>query len=269
MARGGRLTIEEASGYEAVALFLDRALAARPGLVVAPGEVAALVRICYQLDGIPLALELAAARARALSLGEIADRLGGRFDLLAAEGAGPARHQTLQASVEWSHQLLDPPEQVMFRRLGVFSGGWSLAAAEAVVGGAPVADAEVAGVLARLVDKSLAQVEQYGGESRYRLAETIRVFAHERLAQAGELDRFREAAGGAFRTARRALRATHAGPNLGPLGVTARPRGRQLSSRPGRGATRTGAEPGWGWRWRPGCGSSGLSWAASGREPTG
>ena len=154
--------------------------------------------ICYHLDGIPLGLELAAARVRALSMAEIAERISGRFDLLAAGGAGPPRHQTLQASVEWSHQLLDGAEQAMFRRVGVFAGGWSLAAAEAVVGGAPVADAEVAGVLARLVDKSLAQFEQSGGESRYRLAETIRVFAHERLAQAGELDRFRQRHGEHF-----------------------------------------------------------------------
>ena len=191
-------TVDEVENYEALALFLDRARAARPGLVVAPDDVAALTSICYHLDGIPLGLELAAARVRALSMAEIAERISGRVDLLAAGGAGPPRHQTLQASVEWSHQLLDGVEQAMFRRLGVFAGGWSLAAAEAVVGGAPVADAEVAGVLARLVDKSLAQVEQSGGESRYRLAETIRVFAHERLAQAGELDRFRQRHGEHF-----------------------------------------------------------------------
>ena len=156
----------------------------------------------------------------------------------------------------------------MFRRLGVFAGGWSLAAAEAVVGGAPVADAEVAGVLARLVDKSLVQVEQSGGESRYRLAETIRVFAHERLAQAGELDRFRQRHGEHF-----VRLAERSGPRMrGPDQVgwadcsTART---PTSGPPGRGATRTRTEPGWGWRWPPGCGSSGLSGAASGREPTG
>ena len=183
--------VDEVEDYEALALFLDRARAARPEFVVAPDDVAALTWICYHLDGIPLGLELAAARVRALSMAEIAERISGRFDLLAAGGAGPPRHQTLQASVEWSHQLLDGVEQAMFRRLAVFAGGWSLAAAEAVVGGPPVADAEVAGVLARLVDKSLVQVDHSGGESRYRLLETIRVFAHQRLAEAGELDEFR------------------------------------------------------------------------------
>ena len=261
-------TVDEVEDYEALALFLDRARAARPGLVVAPDEVAALTSICYHLDGIPLGLELAAARVRALSMAEIAERISGRVDLLAAGGAGPPRHQTLQASVEWSHQLLDGVEQAMFRRLGVFAGGWSLAAAEAVVGGAPVADAEVAGVLARLVDKSLVQVEQSGGESRYRLAETIRVFAHERLAQAGELDRFRQRHGEHF-----VRLAERSGPRMrGPDQVgwadcsTART---PTSGPPGRGATRTRTEPGWGWRWPPGCGSSGLSGAASGTEPTG
>ncbi len=184
--------------YEAPALFLDRARAARPGLVVAPDEVGALTWICYRLDGIPLGLELAAARMRAMSMTEIAERLSGRFNLLATGGAGPPRHQTLEASVEWSHQLLHGAEQAMFRRLGVFAGGWSLEAAEAVVGGAPVADADVAGMLAQLVDKSLVQVEQLGGDSRYRLLEAIRVFAHERLAEAGERDQFRRRHGEYF-----------------------------------------------------------------------
>jgi predicted ATPase/DNA-binding CsgD family transcriptional regulator len=190
--------VEDVESYEALALFLDRARAARPGFVVAPDEVAALTSICYHLDGIPLGLELAAARMRALSMAEIAERISGRFDLLTAGGVGPLRHQTLQASVEWSHQLLDGVEQALFRRLGVFAGGWSLEAAEAVVGGAPVAGAEVAGVLARLVDKSLVQVEESGPETRYCLLETIRVFAHQRLAEAGELDQFRQRHGEHF-----------------------------------------------------------------------
>ncbi len=102
--------MKEVEDYEAVALFLDRARSARPGFVMTPDDVAPVTQICYRLDGIPLALELAAARMSALSLPEIAQRISGRFDLLAAAGTGPAHHQTLQASVEWSHQLLDDVE---------------------------------------------------------------------------------------------------------------------------------------------------------------
>ena len=261
--------VDDVNSYEALALFLDRARAARPGMVVAPEDVAALTSICYHLDGIPLGLELAAARVRAMSMREIAERIAGRFDLLAAGGAGPPRHQTLHASVEWSYQLLDGVEQAMLRRLGVFAGGWSLETAEVVVGGAPVDDAEVAGVLARLVDKSLVQVEQSGGESRYRLLETIRVFAHERLAEAGEAGAVPPTARGAFRRARQALRGPPARPRSGRAGTTARPGGRQLPGCPGvvrrgPGPGRAGVGDG-----APGCGSSGISGAGSWREQTG
>ncbi len=125
--------------FEAVALFVARARAARPGLQIGPGEVGAVTSICFHLDGIPLALELAAARVGALGLAEIAERLTGCFELLARSGTGPARHQTLRASVQWSYQLLSPPEQVLFRRLAVFAGDWSLEAAEAVCTLPPVA----------------------------------------------------------------------------------------------------------------------------------
>ncbi len=182
--------VEDIQDYEAVALFLDRARSARPGFVMTPDDVAPVTQICYRLDGIPLALELAAARMSALSLPEIAQRISGRFDLLAAGGSGPARHQTLQASVEWSYQLLDDVEQALFRRVAVFAGGWSLDAAEAVVGSPPIADTQVAGVIAQLVDKSLVDVDQSGPDSRYRLLETIRVFAGQRLVDSGEHDQF-------------------------------------------------------------------------------
>ena len=146
--------VEDHQDYEAVALFLDRARSRPPGFVMTPDDVAPVTQICHRLDGIPLALELAAARMSALSLPEIAQRISGRFDLLAAGGSGPARHQTLQASVEWSYQLLDDVEQALFRRVAVFAGGWSLDAAEAVVGGPPIADTQVAGVIARLSGQS-------------------------------------------------------------------------------------------------------------------
>ncbi len=177
---------EEIESFEAVALFLDRARAARPGLQIGPGERAAITSICFHLDGIPLALELAAARVGALSLAEIAGRLAGRFGLLAGSGAGPARQQTLAASVEWSYQLLPEAERVLFGRLAVFAGGWALDAAEQVCGGPPLATEQVAVLLAALVDKSLVQVDQAPGGSRYRLLEVIRAFAAERLAESGD-----------------------------------------------------------------------------------
>jgi non-specific serine/threonine protein kinase len=179
--------LEEMESFEAIALFLARARAARPGLLVGPDEAAAITSICFRLDGIPLALELAAARVGALSLEEVAERLTGCFELLARSGTGPARHQTLRASVEWSHQLLSEPERALFRRLAVFAGGWSLEAAEEVCALPPVAVEDVAGLLAALVDKSLVQAEQTPTGSRYRLLESIRGFAAEQLAESGEL----------------------------------------------------------------------------------
>ena len=178
--------------FEAVALFAERARAACPGLRVGASEMAAIGSICFRLDGIPLALELAAARAGALSLGEIADRLTGRFGLLAGgSGAGPARHQTLRASLEWSYQLLSEPERVLFGRLGVFAGGWTLDAAEEVCSAHPLAAEQIAELLAGLADKSLVQADVAGQGSRYRLLEVIRAFAGERLAEVGELEELR------------------------------------------------------------------------------
>jgi predicted ATPase/DNA-binding CsgD family transcriptional regulator len=190
--------VEDLGTFEAVALFLDRARAACPGLRIGPAEAAVITSICFRLDGIPLALELAAARAGVLSLGEIADRLADRFGLLARPGAGPARQQTLRASVEWSHQLLAEPERVLFRRLAVFTGGWSLDSAEPVCGGPPLAEDQVAVLLAALVDKSLVHAEQTPAGSRYRLLEVIRVFADEWLAASGEAEQVRARHGDYF-----------------------------------------------------------------------
>jgi non-specific serine/threonine protein kinase len=192
--------LDELVNFEAAALLLDRARAARPDLAITVGDVAAVTAICFHLDGIPLALELAAARAGAMSLTEIAERLTGRFELLAGSGPGPARHQTLRASVEWSCALLSAAERALFARLAIFAGGWSLDAAEAVCAGGPVPRAEVARLLAALVDKSLVQVDQSRVDSRYRLLATIRVFAQELLAGAGrgELDRVRAGHGRYF-----------------------------------------------------------------------
>jgi non-specific serine/threonine protein kinase len=181
-------TLDELEEFGALALFVDRARAARPGVVIAAADIAALSSICFRLDGIPLALELAAARVSALSIREIADRLDDRFALLSRTACGPARHQTLRASVEWSHQLLSQPERALLRRLAVFAGSWSLGGAEAVCLGPLVEATQVARLLAALVDKSLVQAEETATGTRYRLLEAIRAFAYEQLGAAEELD---------------------------------------------------------------------------------
>jgi non-specific serine/threonine protein kinase len=184
-------SMEELERFGAVALFADRARAARPGLVVAAADIAAVSSICFRLDGIPLALELAAARVSALSMQEIADHLDDRFTLLTRRVGGPSRHQTLRASVDWSHQLLSQPERALFRRLAVFAGGWSLPAADTVGSGPPVGHGQVVRLLAALVDKSLVQAEDTTTGTRYRLLEAIRTFASEQLGASGELDDIR------------------------------------------------------------------------------
>ncbi len=178
--------LRELENFEAAALFLARARAAHRGLSLGPADVAAVTSICFHLDGIPLALELAAARVGAMGLEAIARRLTGSFELLARTGGGPARHQTLRASVEWSHQLLADDERALFRRLAVFAGGWTLEAVEAACAGPPVPAGHVARLLAGLADKSLVHVERPDHGTRYRLLEVIRAFAHERLAASGE-----------------------------------------------------------------------------------
>jgi len=183
--------LDQLAQFGAMALFVDRARAARPGLAVRPADVGPLSAICFRLDGIPLALELAAARASALTIGEIAERLDDRFTLLYRGAGGPARHQTLRTSVEWSYQLLSEPERALLRRLAVFGGGWSLSAAEAVCTGAPVELGQAARLLATLVDKSLVQAEESAAGTRYRLLEAIKAFAAEELARSGEPDAVR------------------------------------------------------------------------------
>jgi non-specific serine/threonine protein kinase len=188
---GHQPSLDEMEGFGALVLFAARARAARPGLVIGTADIAALSSICFRLDGIPLAIELAAARVSALSITEIADRLDDRFTLLSRTVGAPARHQTLRASVDWSHQLLSPAEQALFRRLAVFAGGWSLSAAEEVGTGSPVGQGQAARLLAALVDKSLVQAEDSTTGTRYRLLEAVKAFAHEQLVASGELDETR------------------------------------------------------------------------------
>jgi len=177
--------------FGAMALFADRARAARPGLVIGTADIAALSSICFRLDGIPLALELAAARVSALSIREIADRLDDQFTLLSRTVGAPARHQTLRASVDWSHQLLSQAEQALFRRLAVFAGGWSLNAVEEAGAGPPVGHGQIARLLAALVDKSLVQAEDSATGTRFRLLQAVKAFAYEQLVASGELDEVR------------------------------------------------------------------------------
>jgi predicted ATPase/class 3 adenylate cyclase len=179
-----------AGSSDAVALFADRARTHGAGLPDDEQAAALVVSICRRLDGMPLAIELAAARLRSISLGELHDRLDQRFRLLTG-GSRTAlkRQQTLRAAVEWSYSLLAGAEQALLARLSVFAGGFGLDAAEAVCGFGGLDVLEVADLLGSLVDKSLVVAEQAGAGLRYRLLETIRLFAAERLAEAsGEED---------------------------------------------------------------------------------
>ena len=174
----------------AVQLFVERAAAGAPGFALDHDNAAAVATICRRLDGLPLALELAAARIRGLGVHALAERLDDRFALLAVgEGWTPARHRMLRAVIDWSWDLLTPTEQAVLRRVAVHADGFTLAAAEAVGAAGPgVAADEVAGLLARLVDRSLVVVEDTSAGVRYRLLETIAEYATERLAAAGETD---------------------------------------------------------------------------------
>ena len=177
---------------EAIDLFIDRARHARPDFVVTDDNAAVVAEICTRLDGLPLAIELAAARVRALSLSEILDSLHDRFRLLTG-GARTAvrRQQTLRASVDWSHALLTDPERVLFRRLAAFMGGFDLDAAQTVAGSGDVERYQVLDQLSLLVDKSLVVADDSRGRTRYRLLETVRQYALEKLGESGEADAVR------------------------------------------------------------------------------
>ncbi len=177
---------------EAVELFADRARRARPDFVVREHNAALVEEICRRLDGMPLAIELAAARVRSLSLPQILGSLHDRFRLLTG-GARTAvrRQQTLRASVEWSHALLTEPEQVLFRRLAAFAGGFEFDAARAVGACSEVESYQLLDQLSLLVDKSLVVADEAGDGMRYRLLETVRQYAQEKLGDSGEADAVR------------------------------------------------------------------------------
>ena len=178
---------------EAIDLFADRARRARPNFAVDDHNLKTVTEICHRLDGMPLAIELAAARVRALTLEEIVDSLHDRFRLLTG-GARTAvrRQQTLRASVDWSHALLTEPERALLRRLSVFMGGFDLDAAQSVAGTTEVERYQVLDQLSLLVDKSLVIAENASGRTRYRLLETVRQYALEKLGESGEADDIRD-----------------------------------------------------------------------------
>jgi non-specific serine/threonine protein kinase len=176
---------DEALECEAVALFRDRASLARPGFETTEANAAMVATLCQRLDGNPLAIELAAARMRVLSVEEILERLDDRFRLLSGgQRAAPPRHQAMRATLDWSYDLLTDEERAFFRRLSVFAGGWTLVAAEAVVDASLAPD--VLDLLSRLVDKSLVTVRGRGRSTRYGMLELIREYGLERLARSGE-----------------------------------------------------------------------------------
>lgn len=182
-----REPVESLSQYDAVKLFIERAVKARSNFRVTNETAPMVAQICSDLDGIPLAIELAAARVRMLSLGQIAAGLADRFHLLTG-GARTAlpRHQTLRASVDWSHDLLSDQEHVLFRRLGVFAGGFTLDSAEAVCADDQLGRYAILDLLTALVDKSLVVTVERGLATRYGMLEMIRQYAARRLEESGE-----------------------------------------------------------------------------------
>ena len=179
-------------GSDAVALFVERARKVSPGFALSDENVGSVARLCSDLDGLPLAIELAAARLRMLSTEQISTGLSDRFRLLTG---GPRtaleRHQTLRASVDWSHDLLSADEQRLLRRLAVFAGGFELEDAAAVCAGGGGESEPVLDLLGALVEQSLVIAEEHGATTRYRLLETVREYALERLAEAEEEDALR------------------------------------------------------------------------------
>ena len=179
---------------EAVRLFVERAAAVQPAFAVTERNARPIAELCRRLDGLPLALELAAARVRALGVEDLLARLEDRFRLLTGGARTAAgRHQTLRAAVDWSYDLLTARERALFARVSVFAGGFTLEAAEAVGAGEGTGAADVLDLLTRLVDQSLVAVDaQPDGTARYRLLETLRQYGQQRLAASGEADAVRD-----------------------------------------------------------------------------
>ncbi len=183
--------LSELAQCEAVGLFLDRARLAAPGFEINAENASAIAQLCRRLDGIPLAIELAAARAGSMSPDQILNRLQNRFQLLTGGSrAGPARHRTLQAAIDWSHDLLRDDERTLFRRLSVFAGSFNLEAVEQVCSDHDLEVDAIAGLLGSLVDKSLLVASVEGSTPvRFRMLETLQQYGEERLTERGEVER--------------------------------------------------------------------------------
>jgi len=181
------VTPETVSRYEGVRLFVERAKLTRPDFDLTAENASCVASICARLDGMPLAIELAAPRLRSMSVEELSQRLDQRFALL-TDGSRTAlpRHRTLRSMLDWSHDLLTEREQAMLRRVAVFAGGWTLASAEQVCAGDGIDASDVCEQLTSLVDKSLAVTDERAGATRYRMLETVRQYALDRLRESGE-----------------------------------------------------------------------------------
>jgi predicted ATPase/DNA-binding SARP family transcriptional activator len=186
----GMASLAELRRYDAPALFIERAKVVSFNFSVTPQNAAAIVRVCRRLDGVPLAIELAAARARVLTVEQIAARLDDRFNLLTSDNPAVVipRHQTLRAAIDWSYDSLSAQERKLFRRLSVFAGGFTIEAAEAICADETLAPRQILDQITKLVDKSMLMADVTEREARYRLLETMREYAREKLMEASELD---------------------------------------------------------------------------------
>jgi DNA-binding NarL/FixJ family response regulator len=184
---GERLPVAGLAEVESLRLLVDRAVAVAPDFALTEENWQAASDICRRLDGLPLAIELAAARLASMTPGDLLERLEDRFRLLAVgRDGGPGRSRALRAAVDWSHELLGPEERILWRRLSVFAGGFGLAAAEAVCSGPGLERERIVDPLGRLVDSSILTMAQGGRHGRYRMLETVRLYGAERLREAGE-----------------------------------------------------------------------------------
>ena len=184
--------VEGLPHYEAARLFVERAKALKPGFEITEQNALAVAQVCFRLDGMPLAIELAAARTKVLTVEQISNRLEESLRLLSSgRRTAMPHHRTLRATMDWSYGLLSEEERTLFRRLSVFAGGFALEAAERVGSGEGIEDVGILDLLASLVDKSLVLFEEWDGEARYRLLETVRQYASEMLEEAEEAERIR------------------------------------------------------------------------------
>jgi predicted ATPase/DNA-binding winged helix-turn-helix (wHTH) protein len=188
----GTLTPENVSPYEAVRLLVERAKLVRPDFALTAENTSSVASICTRLDGMPLAIELASARLRSMSVEEVSERLDQRLALL-TDGSRAAlpRHRTLRSMLDWSYDLLTEREQAMLRRAAIFAGGWTRASAEQVCAGDGIDAADVVEQLTSLVDKNLVMTDEKAGATRYRMLETVRQYAQDRLCDSGEEARWR------------------------------------------------------------------------------